>query len=414
MVGTDSYGRGPLRMLAMHQGGSKKTSSSSPPQSAGNRASKPSFFKRTTQLLQPSRREASEKEEASSSSAAAYAVIPEVNVSATVQAYAFYDNNELGEMPHAAFKSGFVSIVGNPNVGKSTLLNALLGQKLCIVSPKPQTTRHRIFGVLTEKDCQIVFSDTPGMLKPAYTLQETMQDAIHGAVNDGDVTMLVTDVFSEPLFDQQVITRLNATSQPVVVVVNKIDLLQSSPNATNSRAALRVRRNNVSLEEIDLFWKSQLPRADLLHISAANKDGLAALKQFLLDRLSPGPKYYPEDVITDRNERFFAAEIIREALFNLFKEEIPYSSEVIIDQFEDRPSGGLSAIDARIIVNRRTQKAIIIGTKGSKLKELGTQARLELEKFLDRKVYLNLHVVVDEDWRNRKDAMRRYGYVEDD
>lgn len=219
------------------------------------------------------------------------------------------------------------------------------------------------------------------------------------------------------------------------MVVNKIDLLQPSPNATNSRAALRVRRNNVSLEEIDGYWKSQLPRADLLHVSAANSGGLTALKQYLLDRLSPGPKYYPEDVITDRNERFFAAEIIREALFNLFKEEIPYSSEVIIDQFEDKPSGGLSAIDARIVVNRRTQKAIIIGTKGSKLKELGTQARLELEKvsdyrlfllldssdvlfvrcqFLDRKVFLNLHVVVDEDWRNRKDAMRRYGYVEDD
>lgn len=317
------------------------------------------------------------------------------------------------------FTSGFVSIVGNPNVGKSTLLNTILGQKLNIVSSKPQTTRHKVHGILSGPSFQIVFTDTPGMLKPAYKMHETMSDVVHEAVRDADVTLLVTDVFGEELHDEKVFSRLNSSSCPLVIAINKIDLVKSS-NEDDSQIQRKSLSSNEddsqsqrkSLSQIVAYWKTMFPLAEIFEISAAKGIGVAELQQRLISHMQPGPKYFPDDDISDRDERFFTSEIIRETLFELFHEEVPYSCEVVIDKFQDK-SPNLSVIDALIVVDKESQKGIVIGTKGTMLKELGSRSRLKLEKFLDRGVFLSLKVVVEENWRANAESLRRFGYIDD-
>lgn len=368
------------------------------------------------------------------------------------------------------FKSGFVSILGNPNVGKSTLMNSLLGEKLSIVSPKPQTTRHRILGVYTQPNFQLVFSDTPGMMEPAYMLQEAMMDTVRGAVGDADVIVLVTDVYGEPLVDARVIQKLSVTQRPVVIAINKMDLIEGlvfnytespaasdttrSPASSSTRLFRRRRltasspaqqavpsaegptpepsegeesegddsqrdseevkleRRLHSFPELRDIWARRLPRARVIPVCAKNGTGVDAVLQELLAHVPYGPKYFPSDVLTNRDERFFTAEIIREAIFGLYKDEVPYSCEVLIDTFQDK-SPSLSVIECSIVVNRDSQRLIMIGKGGLKLKALGTAAREKLEEFLDRKVYLSMKVKVDPDWRMNKDSLIKYGYIED-
>ena len=372
-------------------------------------------------------------------------------------------DDELGEQVGKDFRSGFVSIIGNPNVGKSTLMNGILGEALCIVSPKPQTTRHRILGVLTTEDHQLVFSDTPGMVAPAYKLQEVMMDSVRGATGDADIIVLVTDVYGEPLIDEKVAQKLELTNKPILVVVNKMDLIASNTTQKqyNLNTKRKPRRKSVSdteadevyaasnvnntltddinqmlynktsaqmitspvgewefnhprpLEDLRDIWAKRLPKATFIGVSAANKEGIGELLERIVSHIPLGPKYFTADTLTTRDERFFTTEIIREALFHKYMDEIPYSCEVVIDSFKDK-SDNLSVIEASIIVNKSTQKAIIIGKGGSMLKELGMLAREKLEKFLQRNVYLSLFVKVDEDWRQNNDSLQKYGYVEKD
>ena len=324
------------------------------------------------------------------------------------------------------FRSGFVSILGNPNVGKSTLLNAMLRERLSIVSPKPQTTRHRILGILSEPRHQIIFSDTPGMLRPAYKLQDAMMDTVRGAASDADAVLLVSDVFGEPLADDKVFERLRQSDRPVVVVVNKVDLVMNVSRETNASHAplttLRPKRAGRvdgeaptarSLSELREIWAERLPQAEVLGVSAALGYNVSALVGRLVELLPRGPRYFPEDTLTNRDERFFAAEIIREALFYSYRDELPYSCEVRIADFKDK-SERLSVVEAEIVVDKESKKLILIGRAGEKLKALGTMARLRLEEFLQRKVFLSLRVKVDSDWRHNSEALERFGYTNSD
>jgi GTP-binding protein Era len=267
------------------------------------------------------------------------------------------------------YRSGFVSILGNPNVGKSTLLNAILRQKLSIVSPKPQTTRHRILAVLTDPSYQLILSDTPGMLKPSYKLQEAMMDTVKGAAVDADVVVLVTDVFGETLADERILEGLQLTDRPVLVVVNKIDLVEnltaSVLNVSVASAGAELTRlpssrqvkergsdalTALSLRRLEALWASRLPKAQVVGVSAALGFNVSELVTRLVGLLPAGPKYFPDDMLTNRDERFFAAEIVREAVFHLYRDELPYSCEVLIAAFNDK-SPGLSVIEAEIIVS---------------------------------------------------------------
>lgn len=367
-------------------------------------------------------------------------------------------HDELGEQP-GLFRSGFVSIVGNPNVGKSSLMNAILGQDLSIVSPKPQTTRHRILGVVTNSSYQLVFSDTPGMLEPAYRLQEAMMESVRVAAGDADVVCLVSDIYGDPLTDEKVMQKLLVTGRPVVVVVNKIDLFAGldeqgsvrwgevingsssvdedktwplpngrrlllrrgsklDPSVTN-RTNHGERLHPRSVSQIAARWARRLPRARIVCVSAQHRLGIDSLLALLVSLVPRGPKYFPSDVLTNRDERFFASEIIREALLLCYRDEIPYSCEVVIDTFKDRQNvnnstGVVTHIEASVVASRASHKAILIGRAGSKLKELGSSARLRLEKFLGRKVFLSLRVRIDEDWRGSNEALIKFGYVGDD
>jgi len=411
---------------------SSKTTTNSPPE-LSTRAPKG----RLLQSLKPRKRIDSESTDAASDDNNSKTVVPDFDTNSVetisdrpakvlnltlLQSY----DDALGnfEQPKDPnFVSGFVAIVGNPNVGKSTLLNAMLGQKLSIVSPKPQTTRHRIFGVLTEPQYQIIFSDTPGMLDPSYKLQSTMQSAVRGAVGDSDVNVLVTDVYGEDLHDDRVMLRLNSTITPTIVVINKVDLIDKEL-ASSLNITTRARRSPAanatvvpslrkSVEELRVLWQEKLPYAEIIEVAAAHRHGTAHLISRIVRQLTRGPKYYPDDYASDRSERFFTTEIIRETLFETFQEEIPYSCEVVIDKFHDK-SPGLSVIDAAVVVSRDSQKAIVIGKGGEKIKEVGTRARVKLEEFLGRKVFLALQVRVDEDWRSNEKSLKKYGYIEVD
>ena len=288
-------------------------------------------------------------------------------------------------------RSGFVNILGNPNVGKSTLMNALVGEQLSIITSKAQTTRHRIMGIVNGEDFQIVYSDTPGILRPNYKLQESMLKFVNTAFIDADIILYVTDVIEKSDKNASFIGRLKKAKVPVLVLVNKIDLTTEQ-----------------KLEEIVADWHGILPKAEILPVSALKKVNLDLLFHKILSILPEGPEYYPKDALTDKNERFFVSEIIREKILLNYEKEIPYSVEVEIESFKEEEK--LTRISAVIYVARNSQKGILIGHKGSALKKVGTQARLDIEGFLDRKVFLEMFVRVKKDWRNESSLLKNFGY----
>lgn len=290
-------------------------------------------------------------------------------------------------------RSGFVNIIGNPNVGKSTLMNAMVGEKLSIVTAKAQTTRHRIMGIVNGDDYQIVYSDTPGILKPHYRLQQNMMNFVDAAIGDADIILYVTDVVETPDKNSEYVEKLGRLSCPIILVVNKIDL--------SDQAAV------VSLME---DWKRKLPSAVIIPASAREKFGVENIFAAILEKLPPSPPWYDKDTFTDRNMRFFASEIIREKILLNYSQEIPYCCQVEVESFkEGEERYDISAI---IYVTRDSQKSIIIGRQGQALKRTGTQARLEMEDFFQKKVFLSLYVKTDPDWRESRKELRRFGYEE--
>ena len=290
-----------------------------------------------------------------------------------------------------AHRSGFVNIIGNPNVGKSTLMNALVGEKLSIVTAKAQTTRHRIMGIVNGEDWQIVYSDTPGILKPNYRLQQNMMNFVDEALGDADVILYVTDTVETADKNAEYIDKLTRIQCPVIVVVNKIDL-------SNQEAVMERMR----------WWQDKLPGATVIPASAQEKFNLESILDAIVSKLPECPPWYDKDTFTDKNLRFFASEIIREKILLNYKEEIPYSCEVGIESFKEGPER--YEISAVIYVMRESQKGIIIGRGGSALKKVGTQARLDMEDFFQKKVYLNIYVKTDPDWRENRKELRKFGY----
>ena len=288
-------------------------------------------------------------------------------------------------------KSGFVNIIGNPNVGKSTLMNALVGERLSIITSKAQTTRHRIMGIVNGEDFQIVYSDTPGILKPAYKLQESMMNFVHGAVDDADVILYVTDTVEQSDRQEAIVERINRSGIPTIVVINKIDL--TTPD---------------KLEALAAEWQSRLPEAVVIPVSAKEKIGMGGVLDAILERLPEGEPFYDKDTLTDKTLRFFASEIIREKILLNYDKEIPYCCEIEIDTYKEEPT--IDRISATIYVARTSQKGIVIGHKGERLKRVGQQAREDMERFLGKKVFLQLFVKVQEDWRNNERQLRRFGY----
>ena len=288
-------------------------------------------------------------------------------------------------------RAGFVNIIGNPNVGKSTLMNALVGEKLSIVTAKAQTTRHRIMGIVNGDDYQIVYSDTPGILKPNYRLQKSMMDFVDTAIGDADIILYVTDTIEKGDKNEEYIAKLKQIQCPVILVINKIDI-----------------SNQEQVLQLMGWWKEQLPNAIIFPASAQEKFNLDNIFDAIVANLPQAPAWYDKDVFTDKNLRFFASEIVREKIFLNYKEEIPYSCEVAIEEFKEGEER--YDISAVIYVMRDSQKGVIIGKGGSALKKVGTQARIEMEDFFQKKVFLRLFVKVDEDWRESKKELRKFGY----
>ena len=288
-------------------------------------------------------------------------------------------------------RSGFVNIIGNPNVGKSTLMNALVGERLSIITSKAQTTRHRIMGIVDGEDFQIVYSDTPGILKPAYKLQESMMNFVRGAVDDADVILYVTDTVEQSDRSDEIVERIVHSGIPAIVVINKIDL--STPEA---------------LEAIVDRWHKKMPDAEIVPVSAKEKFNMKGLLDAILRRLPEGEPFYPKDTLTDRPMRFFASEIIREKIMLSYDKEIPYCCQIEIDSYKEEPA--IDRISATIYVARNSQKGIVIGHKGEKLKRVGQAAREDLERFLGKKVFLQLFVKVQEGWRDNERQLQRFGY----
>tara|TARA_B100001142_G_scaffold311836_1_gene346611 strand:+ start:6157 stop:7035 length:879 start_codon:yes stop_codon:yes gene_type:complete len=288
-------------------------------------------------------------------------------------------------------KAGFVNIIGNPNVGKSTLMNALIGQKLSIITNKAQTTRHRILGILNEKEYQIVFSDTPGIIDPAYKLQENMMNAVHSAFQDADVLIYMIEVGEKGMKDSKLFERLKQTSTPVLMLLNKIDLAEQDFVA----------------QEIER-WSKEVPNAELLPISALNNFNLDLIKSKIVSLIPVSPPYYDKEAITDKSERFFIEEIIREKILKHYKKEVPYSVEIEVEEFFEEEH--IIKIRAIIYVMRESQKGIIIGHKGMGLKRIGSESRKDIEKMLEKKVFLETPVKVKKNWRNDNRQLKRFGY----
>lgn len=291
-------------------------------------------------------------------------------------------------------RAGFVNIVGNPNVGKSTLMNDLVGERVSIITSKAQTTRHRITGIVNTPEYQIVFSDTPGVLKPNYKLQESMLNFSEGALTDADILLYVTDVVEDPVKNADFLSRVAKETIPVLLVINKIDLL----------------KNNTDLEAIVSQWKELLPNAEVFPISAKEGFNTSNLMNRIIELLPASPPYFGKDALTDKPARFFVTEIIREKILLNYDKEVPYSVEVIVEKFDE--SDTAIHIMAVIYVERDSQKGILIGKGGSMLKKVGTEARKDIEKFFDKRVYLELFVKVEPNWRNRENKLRAFGYVE--
>lgn len=290
------------------------------------------------------------------------------------------------------FRAGYAALIGLPNAGKSTLMNALLDIKLSIVSSKPQTTRRRVLGILNKDMMQVVFMDTPGILKPGYTLQEKMMAQVSKALDDADVLLFIVDVTDRTHPVRLDLPEVNRHSKPVLLLLNKIDLLPKSKLLTL----------------IDKY-QNHYPFKAIIPISALNSDGIDLLEKELLKQLPLSPPYYPPDLLTDQPERFFIAEIIREKIFERFYQEVPYSTEVVVEEFKER-SKGKDYIYAVIMVERKTQKGILIGKGGEMLKKIGAEARKDIQEFLGRDVFLELRVKVNEDWRKKDFKLRKLGY----
>lgn len=290
------------------------------------------------------------------------------------------------------FKSGYINIIGKPNAGKSTLMNLLVGEKLSIITPKAQTTRHRIVGILNDENFQMVFSDTPGIIKnPAYKLQESMNNFIEGTFKDADIFLFLADINQEPV-EEDIPEPIKNTNVPILLVINKID--------TGSQELLLKR-----LEQ----WKVLFPKCETIPISANVNFNIDTLKSRILHHLPEGPRYFEEDALTDRTERFFCTEIIREKILLNYQKEIPYSVEVAIEEFKVEET--IIRISSTIFVSRESQKGIIIGHQGKMLKKVSTESRLAMEEFLGKKVFLSVQVKVSKDWRDSERQLKRFGYL---
>ncbi|MBL7917610.1 MAG: GTPase Era [Bacteroidia bacterium] len=290
-----------------------------------------------------------------------------------------------------AFKSGFVNIIGCPNVGKSTLMNALVGEKLSIITSKAQTTRHRIMGIVTGNDYQVVFSDTPGILKPNYKLQEKMMLFVINALTDADLFLMITDVFEDIELEEKYIEKLNKSNTPILLLINKMDVAKLE-----------------QIAEKEAKWKKLLPKAEIIPISALKKLNLDKVMNRIVELLPEGEAFYDKDTLTDKSERFFVSEIIREKILMNYKKEIPYSVEINVNSFKDEEK--IIKIQADILVERDSQKGIIIGDKGSSIKKVGEQSRKDMETFFGKKVFLELFVKVDKDWRSNESRLKNFGY----
>jgi GTP-binding protein Era len=288
-------------------------------------------------------------------------------------------------------KAGFVNIIGNPNVGKSTLMNVLIGEKLSIITHKAQTTRHRILGILNEEDYQIVFSDTPGIIKPAYKLQESMMNFVQSAFQDADVLIYMVEIGEKQLKDERLFEKIKNTEIPLLLLLNKIDLAEQEE----------------VVEQIN-FWKERVPNAEILPISALNKFNMDKILERIRELLPVAPPYYEKDAITDKSERFFVSENIREKILKHYKKEVPYSVQVEVEEFEDEED--IIRIRAIIYVLRESQRGIIIGHKGAGIKRIGTEARRELERFFDKKIFLETVVKVKKNWRDDDRQLKSFGY----
>jgi GTP-binding protein Era len=288
-------------------------------------------------------------------------------------------------------KAGFVNIIGNPNVGKSTLMNALVGERLSIITSKAQTTRHRILGIVNGDNFQIVFSDTPGIIKPAYDLQESMMNFVKSAFDDADVLIYMVEIGEKELKDEAFFQKITHSKVPVLLLINKID-----------------KSSQEEVEEKLAYWQEKVPNANIYLISALEKFGIEGILDKIIEILPTSPAFYPKDQLTDKPERFFVNECIREKILMHYKKEIPYAVEIETEEFfEDEK---IIKIRAIIMVERETQKGIIIGHKGSALKRVGMEARKDLEKFFDKKIFLDLYVKVNKNWRNDSKQLRRFGY----
>lgn len=288
-------------------------------------------------------------------------------------------------------KAGFVNIIGSPNVGKSTLMNVLVGERLSIITSKAQTTRHRIMGIVNGEDFQIVYSDTPGVLKPNYKLQESMMDFVYTAITDADIMLFVTDIFEDIAIEEDVLHKIKNAKVPVLLLVNKIDL------AVQDQLETKVQ-----------YWKEKVPNAEVIPVSALEKFNVNYIFDRIIALLPEGPGFYPKDELTDKPEKFFISEIIREKILMNYKKEIPYSVEVVVESFKEEEK--IVKIRAEILVIRDSQKGIIIGHQGKALKRVGTQARKDMEIFLQKQVFLELFVKVNKDWRDNDSQLKLFGY----
>lgn len=291
-----------------------------------------------------------------------------------------------------AHKSGFVNIVGNPNVGKSTLMNVLVGERISIITSKSQTTRHRIMGIVNDDDYQIVYSDTPGVLEPKYKLQESMLQFSRSALTDADVILYVTDVFEKADKNKKFLEKVQKCGIPTLLIINKID-----------------KSNQEEIEALSQRWQKDLPNAEIILTSALSKFNTEYIFEKILKLIPEGEPFFEKDALTDKPMRFFVAEIIREKILMQYDKEIPYSVEVVVNSYEDTPK--LVRINATIHVERDSQKGIIIGHKGQSLKKVGTEARKDMESFIGKKVFLEMFVKVDKDWRSKDNKLKNFGYL---
>lgn len=292
------------------------------------------------------------------------------------------------KMPH---KAGFVNIIGNPNVGKSTIMNSLVGEKLSIITSKAQTTRHRIMGIVNGKDFQIVYSDTPGIIVPHYKLQESMMKSVNLAFIDADIILYITDVIETADKNETILNKLQNIKTPILLVINKIDL-------SNQEKTIFLIK----------YWQEKLPNAEIIPLSASEGFNLEKLLNRIIELLPQSPPYFPKDQLTDKSIRFFVSEIIREKLMIYYHKEVPYSAQVEVESFEE--SEDIIRMRVIIFVSRDSQKGIIIGHKGEAIKKVGTGARKDIEEFLGKKVFLELFVKVSKDWRNKERELKRFGY----